>query len=65
VIVNAVGSGRCGYCRQVGAAQAREIRAIRRVAAARGARLVLAPATVPPPAGSRDLHAWRQTWTSA
>lgn len=65
VIVNAAGAGSCSRCRgdrarqmQEVAALARDIRPKRREPLS----FVLAPATVPPPAGWRELHAFFGHW---
>ena len=62
IVVNAVGRGTCVPCRQVAAAEAREIAALRRaVAPASGARRALLAATsIPPPRGARELREWRR-----
>jgi arsenite-transporting ATPase len=65
VIVNAVGAGSCGRCRREAARHHREVSALSRgLSAGRRQRpsLVLAPAIVPPPSGSRDLQAFFRSW---
>jgi arsenite/tail-anchored protein-transporting ATPase len=65
VIVNAAGAGSCGFCDRVRRAQGRELAALRRMVASARGQLVVAPAVVPPPQGTRALATWRRTWRRA
>jgi arsenite-transporting ATPase len=68
VIVNALGAGTCARCRREAARHRKEMSALSRGLSASRLRkpsLVLAPATMPPPAGWRDLRAFFRSWRSA
>ena len=65
VVVNAVGAGTCPRCRSEDAREYKEISALARgLPAVRGTRrsLILAPATMPPPSGWRDLRRFFGQW---
>ena len=64
VLVNAVGAGTCGRCRTDHARHAKEVAALRRELGHVTPRrsLVLAPATIPPPSGWRDLRRFFREW---
>jgi arsenite/tail-anchored protein-transporting ATPase len=65
VVVNAVGAGTCPRCRSEDAREYKEISALARgVPAVRGTSrsLILAPATLPPPSGWRDLRSFFGQW---
>jgi arsenite-transporting ATPase len=64
VVVNAVGRGSCLNCRRELVRETKELDSIARMVRARvpNARLLLAPATVPAPRGSRSLVQWRSCW---
>jgi arsenite-transporting ATPase len=65
VIVNAVGAGTCARCRSDRSRQQKEMQTLSR--AVTGHRrptplLIAAPATVPPPAGWRDVQSFFRHW---
>jgi hypothetical protein len=65
VIVNAVGAGPCSRCRRDLQAQALEIGELRKElmkGRRQMARLIVAPADIPPPHGYGPLRKWRTTW---
>jgi arsenite-transporting ATPase len=65
VVVNAVRGGTCTRCRSEAAREHKEIAAlVRGLPVARGRRrsLILAPATMPPPSGWRDLRSFFREW---
>jgi len=64
VIVNATGRGTCRRCRRAGAAERREIAALKAGLAKGAARplLATAPAEIPPPGGASSLTRWARTW---
>ena len=67
VIVNAVGAGTCSRCRRDLKAHALEIGELRKELVKdrrQMARLIIAPAEIPPPHGYGPLREWRTTWFS-
>ncbi len=62
LIVNAAGRGSCGRCLAESAAERRELRLLAEQANAAGIPLLVAPETVPPPAGRRALRQWCESW---
>jgi arsenite-transporting ATPase len=65
IVINAVGRGTCARCRKNGAAEQREIEAIRKGGARKGIRIVIASAVLPPPLGVASLRRWsRSSWRS-
>src|SRR6185503_16699692 len=66
VLVNAIGAGTCSRCRADHMRQTKEISALQReLRPRRGKRrraLILAPATIPPPSGWRDLRRFFREW---
>jgi arsenite-transporting ATPase len=63
VIVNVVGQGSCRSCLGAAAGERREIRLLSRAVAGNAPpRIVLAPAEIPPPEGSRALLRWYGKW---
>jgi len=61
VVFNALTTtpGRCARCRATAAAEAREIRALRRP---RGCAIIRTPLVAPPPRGVAALQRWAATW---
>jgi arsenite/tail-anchored protein-transporting ATPase len=63
VIVNAVGAGSCGRCREIARAEQGEIARLRRaIGDARGYAIIETPAELPPPHGAAALAAWGRAW---
>jgi arsenite-transporting ATPase len=63
VIVNAVGAGSCGRCREIARAEQHEIARLRRaIGGARGYAIIETPAELPPPHGAAALAAWGRAW---
>jgi arsenite-transporting ATPase len=65
VIVNAVGAGTCARCRSEQARQQKEMLTLSRALTGlrrRAPSLIVAPATVPPPAGWRDVQSFVRHW---
>jgi arsenite-transporting ATPase len=63
VIVNAVGAGSCGRCREIARAEQGEIARLRRaIGEARGYAIIETPAELPPPHGAAALAAWGRAW---
>jgi arsenite-transporting ATPase len=63
VIVNAVGAGSCGRCREIARAEQDEIARLRRaIGDARGYAIIETPAELPPPHGAAALAAWGRAW---
>lgn len=66
VVVNAVGRGTCAACRNVAAAERKEIARLRRSTVSPERPLVLAATEIPPPRGAVSLRRWRRTaWRTA
>jgi arsenite-transporting ATPase len=65
IIVNAVGRGTCTRCLRAQQAEKREMARLRKTAAARSTRIVIAPAEVPPPHAPAELRRWQRSWTAA
>ena len=69
VIVNAVGAGSCARCRRERTRQLKEVAMLVRQIGPPTRRdapaIVLSPATVPPPSGSRDLRRFFERWQVA
>jgi len=53
--------GRCARCRATAAAEAREIRALRRP---RGCAIIRTPLVAPPPRGAAALQRWAASWVA-
>jgi arsenite/tail-anchored protein-transporting ATPase len=61
-LVNAAGRGTCTRCRTEARLQAQEIRRFAKGLPPAG-MLVIAPAELPPPHGTRALASWQRSWT--